>query len=240
MSCRVLRPGWKLSMKSSVFGIAVATALLLSTAQPGANAQGIGEPFLACAAEADDARRLACFDAAVAQLKKEAGHGAVAAASAAPAAVSAAPVEASTAPAEASPVAAAPAVASAGAAAQTTAPAAAAPAPAAATTAPAGATTASAAEKTLSPEEKFGLRGDLKREKLGELSELVATATGIAAKPRGELVITLDNGQVWTEIAPGSTIRVKVGDQVKIEAGTLGSFILIAPNGRSSKVSRIR
>jgi len=27
---------------------------------------------------------------------------------------------------------------------------------------------------------------------------------------------------------------------VKIEAGTLGSFILIAPNGRSSKVTRIR
>ena len=79
-----------------------------------------------------------------------------------------------------------------------------------------------------------------RRQKAGELTELSATATAISAKPRGELVITLDNGQVWGEIAPGSKIKVKPGDAVKIEAGTLGSFILIAPNGRSSKVTRIR
>ena len=53
-------------------------------------------------------------------------------------------------------------------------------------------------------------------------------------------MITLDNEQVWAEIAPGSTIRLKPGDPVRIQAGTLGSFLLIAPNGRSSKVSRIR
>ena len=93
---------------------------------------------------------------------------------------------------------------------------------------------------TPSPEDRFGLRVDTKEQKKGELTELSATATAISAKPRGELVITLDNGQVWGEIAPGSKIKVKPGDPVKIEAGTLGSFILIAPNGRSSKVTRIR
>ena len=93
---------------------------------------------------------------------------------------------------------------------------------------------------TPSPEDRFGLRVDPKEQKTGELTELSATATAISAKPRGELVITLDNGQVWGEIAPGSKIKVKPGDAVKIEAGTLGSFILIAPNGRSSKVTRIR
>lgn len=92
----------------------------------------------------------------------------------------------------------------------------------------------------LSPEDRFGLRGDLKREKQGDLTELVATAASISTKPRGERVVTLDNGQVWAEIAPGSTIRLKPGDPVRIQAGTLGSFLLIAPNGRSSKVSRIR
>lgn len=92
----------------------------------------------------------------------------------------------------------------------------------------------------LTPEEKFGLRGELKQQKLGELTELSATATKVTAKPYGELVVTLDNGQVWAEIAPGSKIRLKPGDTVKIEAGTLGSFFLIAPNGRSSKVSRVR
>lgn len=93
---------------------------------------------------------------------------------------------------------------------------------------------------SLSPEDRFGLRGDLKREKQGDLTELAATVASISTKPHGERVITLDNGQVWAEIAPGSTIRLKPGDPVRIQAGTLRSFILIAPNERSSKVSRVR
>ena len=113
------------------------------------------------------------------------------------------------------------------------------PSAAASVAAAAPASPATAAE-SLSPEEKFGLRGELKREKLGDLAELSATATAIAAKPRGELVVTLDNGQVWAEIAPGSSIRLKVGDRVTIKAGSLGSFFLVAPNNRSSKVTRLR
>jgi quercetin dioxygenase-like cupin family protein len=109
-------------------------------------------------------------------------------------------------------------------------------------TAPAEATAAAPAAQSVSAsaEDRFGLRVDKKQQKAGELTELSATATAISAKPRGELMITLDNGQVWGEIAPGSKIKVNAGDTVKIEAGTLGSFILIAPNGRSSKVARIR
>lgn len=89
------------------------------------------------------------------------------------------------------------------------------------------------------PEEKFGARGDVRKEQVEELTEIAATATAVSKRPHGEHVITLDNGQVWAEIAP-SKIRVKEGDPVKIEAGILGSFLLIAPNGRASKVSRIR
>ncbi len=210
MSNRLLRPAWRLGVTRDAFGAAVATATLVCVTQPLANAQGVPEPFRACAAEADDARRLACFDAAVAQLDKGAGRDANA--------------DVPAAPTVASPAAAAPAIVPPGAAAQSTAPAA--------------ATTAAAAQ-TLSPEERFGLRDDSKREKTGEMTELAATATAISAKPHGELVITLDNGQVWAEIAPGSTMRLKVGDPVKIEAGSMRSFILIA-NGRSSKVTRVR
>jgi hypothetical protein len=98
----------------------------------------------------------------------------------------------------------------------------------------------------LSKEERFGLRGDLKEEKakqapeLAEIQELKAQVTRVAAKPHGELVLTLDNGQVWYEIQTSSGIRVKTGDTVTIKAGALGSFSLIAPNGRSSKVTRSR
>jgi hypothetical protein len=140
-------------------------------------------PFMACAAEKDDARRLACFDAAVSQAKSQPAP-----------------------PAEASAVAAAPA---------------------------------------LTKEEKFGLRGELKEEKakkapeLIELESVTGKVTKLAAKPHGELIVTLDNGQVWYEIQANTGLRVKVGDQVTIKAGALGSYLLVA-NGRSSKVTRVR
>jgi hypothetical protein len=63
--------------------------------------------------------------------------------------------------------------------------------------------------------------------------------TKLAAKPHGELIVTLDNGQVWYEIQANTALRVKVGDQVTIKAGALGSYSLVA-NGRSSKVTRVR
>jgi predicted Abi (CAAX) family protease len=93
---------------------------------------------------------------------------------------------------------------------------------------------------SVSREEKFGARGDLDRERREGLKEITAKVTEVGARPHGELVVTLDNGQVWAERAASSKIKVKVGDTVKIESGALGSFVLIAPNGRSSKVARVR
>lgn len=162
--------------------IAFGLALAIAAASPAGAA--VAGDFLACAGEKDDARRLACFDAAVVNAGKQ---GATQAASAAP-----------------------------------------------------------AAAVPLSKEEKFGLRGDLKQEKakvapeLAEIQELKAQVTKVTVKPHGELVLTLDNDQVWYEIQTNSGIRVKMGDQVTIKSGALGSFSLVAPNGRSSKVTRSR
>ena len=143
------------------------TGLVSSLAQA---AQGTSDALVACAKETDDARRLRCFDAAVADLQR------------APAAPAAA----------------------------------------------------------VAREDKFGARGDLDRERREELKEITGTVTEVSARPHGELVVTLDNGQVWAERTANTKIKVKVGDTVKIESGALGSFVLIAPNGRSSKVSRVR
>jgi hypothetical protein len=160
--------------------ISMAAALVMAgparAAAPATTAE-----FLACAAEKDDARRLACFDAAVDRAR--------------------------TAPANPAPaVVAAP----------------------------------------LTQEEKFGLRGELKQEKaqkvpeLQELEQLQAQVTKVSTKPHGELVVTLENGQVWTEIQTNSGARVKAGDRVAIKPGALGSFLLVAPNGRSTRVTRVR
>jgi hypothetical protein len=162
------------------FVLAMAAALITAgPAQAAVPATTAG--FLACAAEKDDARRLACFDAAVGQ-------------------------------AQAAPGKTAPAVVAA----------------------------------PLSQEEKFGLRGELKQEKaqkvpeLQELEQLQAQVTSVASKLHGELVVTLENGQVWAEIQTNSGARVKAGDRVTIKPGALGSFLLVTPNGRSTKVTRIR
>lgn len=176
-----LRPGICIG-----FGIALAHGLLIPSPALAASPTAA---FMACAAEKDDARRLACFDAAVVQAKAQPAAPAGATA-AAPAAVAAVPV--------------------------------------------------------LTKEERFGLRGDLKEEKakqapeLEELDQLRVKVTKVAAKPHGELVLTLDNGQVWYEIQANSGIRVKVGDEVTIKPGALGSYSVVAPNGRSSKVTRSR
>ena len=157
-------------------------------------AESTSDALVACAKETDDARRLHCFDAVVADLPR------------------------------------APAAPAAGAA--TTA--------AVRPSAPPAAAPPAAPVASVSREEKFGARGDLDREKREELKELTGKVTEVGSRPHGELVITLDNGQVWAERTANSKVRVKVGDTVKIESGALGSFTRIAPNGRSSKVARVR
>lgn len=186
------RSVWMASRLSSGLGLALGLVMAQGSLSPAlAAGTPASSPFMACAGEQDDARRLACFDAAVVQARTQP----------VPAVESAAPT-------------------------------------------PAGAT--AAAVVPLSKEERFGLRGDLKQEKakqapeLAELKELRATVTKVAVKPHGELILTLDNGQVWYEIQANSGIRVKSGDQVTIRSGALGSFSVVAPNGRSSKVTRNR
>jgi hypothetical protein len=110
----------------------------------------------------------------------------------------------------------------------------------AASVAPSAVAAAAPASPAPTAEQKFGARGDIKPARHEDLSELNGTVTALGTKPHGELVVTLDNGQVWAEIATGSKVKLKTGDTVKIERGALGSYTLLAPNGRSSKVTRIR
>jgi biotin carboxyl carrier protein len=174
--------------------VQAACAVLLSgtglVSLPAGAARSTSDALVACASETDDARRLRCFDAVVADLRST------------------------------------PAAAAAAVAATPSAPQPAAPPP---TPAP-----------SVSREEKFGARGGLDPERREELKEITGKVTEVGVRPHGEVVVTLDNGQVWAERSASSKIKVKVGDTVRIESGALGSFVLIAANGRSSKVARVR
>ena len=68
---------------------------------------------------------------------------------------------------------------------------------------------------------------------------LTAKVTGLDTRARGELVFTLDNGQVWAQKEKGAYLPIKVGDSVTILAGTLGSFHLVVAN-RATAVTRVR
>lgn len=69
--------------------------------------------------------------------------------------------------------------------------------------------------------------------------KITTTVTAVETRPRGELVFTLDNGQVWAQKEVGAYFPVKVGDPVAILAGTLGSFRLVVAN-RATAVTRVQ
>jgi hypothetical protein len=68
---------------------------------------------------------------------------------------------------------------------------------------------------------------------------LTAKIAGIEKRGRGELVFTLDNGQVWAQKEVGAYLPINVGDAVTILAGTLGSHRLIV-GSRATAVTRVR
>jgi hypothetical protein len=121
--------------------------------------------------------------------------------------------------------------------------AAASPAPAArSSTARATSGTAAASTPPSSEAAEFGVREgplDAKR-RATALKQIRAVVAAIEFRPRGELVMTLDNGQVWAQNDATAYFPLKVGDTVQISSATLGSYVLLAPSKRATKVTRVR
>lgn len=178
----------------------------------------------ACMSETDAARRLACFDRESAQLANDSVARVSAPAPRQPDPPVAAPAPAAPAPAATAPAATAPAA--------TTAQSAAAP---------------TAAATAQSAEDKFGFRGniaraehDKKEAEEREFEQLTAKVAELSTLPHGDLQLTLDNGQVWQQKPGDRGMRVKVGDEVTIKRGSLGSFLLTSTAKGSMRVSRVK
>ena len=70
--------------------------------------------------------------------------------------------------------------------------------------------------------------------------QMLAVVSAVSYRGRGELVVTLDNGQVWRQIQP-SDYPLKPGDHVEIDVAALGSYRLWTPSTRrATKVTRIQ
>ena len=123
-------------------------------------------------------------------------------------------------------------------------------APAAAAAAPAAATPAPAANAPApSAQDKFGYRGNIARAEIDKQSEeartqaevLTAKVTELSSLAHGEMLLTLDNGQVWQQKRGDRGVRIKVGDEIMIRRAALGSFLLTTQAAKGSmRVSRVK
>ncbi|HEX7060826.1 MAG TPA: hypothetical protein VF200_02595 [Woeseiaceae bacterium] len=94
----------------------------------------------------------------------------------------------------------------------------------------------SAAERSADAEARFGLPTAPEEEP----TEITAKITDIAERAYGERIFTLDNDQVWVEDSRARTLKLEVGDTVRISAGLFGSYRLRGSGNRSTGVDRIR
>ena len=123
-------------------------------------------------------------------------------------------------------------------------------APAAAAAAPAATTPAPAANAPApSPQDKFGYRGNIARAEIDKQSEevrsqaevLTAKVTELSTLAHGEVLLTLDNGQVWQQKRGDRGMRIKRGDEITIRPASLGSFLLTSQAAKGSmRVSRVK
>ena len=191
-----------------------------------ATAQALPPAVVACMNEHDSTQRLACYDREV------------------PRAVAAARPPGSTpgTSAPASQLATAPPT-RAPAASSTHGTSGAGPQPATAPTS--GSPPASAGQSAAAEVDAFGMTTQIQRQQTGasappRLDKLIARITAVSYKPRGEFVVTLDNGQVWEEAETTSHLPLRAGDDITIKRGMLGAFYLSSRQALGLRVQRVR
>ncbi|MBX5462176.1 MAG: hypothetical protein IRZ28_13940 [Steroidobacteraceae bacterium] len=125
--------------------------------------------------------------------------------------------------------------------------AASAPAPAPAKTpavaaAAAPAAVAAPAVSAARAEAEFGLseRARRDRNEPAGVDHIVAKVTSVSERPRGELLLKLDNGQTWTQTERRLGTLIKEGETVTISRGALGSFMLTSEAGVATRVRRLK
>lgn len=185
-----------------------------------------------CASLESDAERLACFDAVMQQRAQgttpEAPREPPESPEPPPAAAPAASTPAG--PAAAPPVEAPSAAAESASAATAAAPA--------STPAASGATADTEYRLMTKEEKKAARRAEKEAEKANR--EYTAVVTAMRKRPHGQVVVTLDNGEVWSEQYASRGFLVRVGDTVTMKKSRFSSaYRLVDKNGKGYAVTRL-
>jgi hypothetical protein len=72
------------------------------------------------------------------------------------------------------------------------------------------------------------------------LEVVPATVVKLAVRTNGWWIVTLDNGQIWSQVEHRPTALVAVGDEVKLRHSRAGSYILTTTKGIETRVKRDR
>ena len=59
-------------------------------------------------------------------------------------------------------------------------------------------------------------------------------------RPAGEFILTFENGEVWQQENPRTKLDIQRGEQVVIRRSTSGIYTLVARDGQSTRVVRVR
>lgn len=103
-----------------------------------------------------------------------------------------------------------------------------------------------AASAAVSPETDFGLTEAAKRARDPQKAQqempesITGTVAAVGRRPAGELIVTLENGQVWTQVTVDQRARVAAGDTVTIRKAALGSHLLETQNRYATRVRRVK
>lgn len=106
---------------------------------------------------------------------------------------------------------------------------------------------ATAAATVLSdPQDEFGLTEAARRARDPEKAQeqmpqsLTEAVASVRNKPTGEFVVTLANGQVWSQLQADTRAKVSAGDTVTIRKAALGSHLLVTSGKIATRVRRIK
>jgi hypothetical protein len=84
-------------------------------------------------------------------------------------------------------------------------------------------------------------REEMRRESpVPHTQTVLATVVKLAVRTNGWWIVTLDNGQIWSQIENRPTAVVVAGDDVTLRHSRTGSYVLTTTDGIETRVRRER
>jgi hypothetical protein len=92
--------------------------------------------------------------------------------------------------------------------------------------------------------DSFGMTAELQRKQGAQpphrLDKLIGRIATVSYKPRGEAIVSLEDGQVWEEAEAEPHLPLRPGDKVTIKRGMLGAFYMSSDQVLGLRVRRVR